>query len=69
MNYREKSEALQKLLDAMNTGDLTIEEMIETYEKGVALYRELTEELQGFEQRITMLSEEKEAIDGTWRDA
>lgn len=60
MNYREKSEKLEKMVEQMENDDLTLEEMVSLYEKSTALYKELEEDLSALEQKVRILTEEME---------
>lgn len=56
MNYKEGYEKLQKIVEEMNSGDLSIEEMVDKYEEGISLYKDLNAKLSAFEQRVSLLS-------------
>lgn len=60
MNYREKSEKLEKMVEQMENDDLTLEEMVSLYEKSTALYKDLEKDLTALEQKVRILTEEME---------
>lgn len=60
MNYQEGYELLQNIVDEMNSGELSIEEMVSKYEEGMKVYSELSEKLDAFEQRVSVLAEKNE---------
>lgn len=60
MNYREKSEKLEKMVEQIENDDLTLEEMVSLYEKSTALYKDLEKDLTALEQKVRILTEEME---------
>lgn len=60
MNYREKSEKLEKMVEQMENDDLTLEEMVSLYEKSTALYKDLEKDHTALEQKVRILTEEME---------
>ena len=57
MNYREKSEKLEKMVEQMENDDLTLEEMVALYEKSTSLYKELEKDLSSLEQKERILKD------------
>ena len=57
MNYKEKSEQLEKIVERMENEDLSLEEMVKLYEVATSLYRELEEDLKSLEQKVRVLTE------------
>ena len=49
MNYKEKSEQLEKIVERMENEDLSLEEMVKLYEVATSLYRELEKDLKSLE--------------------
>ncbi|MEN8213892.1 MAG: exodeoxyribonuclease VII small subunit [Pseudomonadota bacterium] len=47
---------LEALVETMEQGDLTLEESLKSFERGIALTRRCQESLQAAEQKVTMLS-------------
>ena len=60
MNYKEKSDQLEKIVEKMENDDLSLEEMVKLYEEGTSLYRELEKDLKGLEQKVRVLTEREE---------
>ncbi|MDQ0507750.1 exodeoxyribonuclease VII small subunit [Aedoeadaptatus ivorii] len=58
MNYKEKSDRLATIVETMENEDLSLEEMVQLYEEGIALYRALDEELSKLEQKVRILTED-----------
>lgn len=61
MNYKEKSDQLEKIVEKMENDDLSLEEMVKLYEEGTSLYCELEKDLKGLEQKVRVLTEREEA--------
>ena len=57
MNYREKSEKLEKMVEQMENDDLTLEEMVALYETSTSLYKELEKDLSSLEQKVRILTD------------
>ena len=57
MNYKEKSEQLEKIVERMENEDLSLEEMVKLYEVATSLYRELEKDLKSLEQKVRVLTE------------
>ena len=57
MNYREKSEKLEKMVEQMENDDLTLEEMVALYEKSTSLYKELEKDLSSLQQKVRILTD------------
>ncbi|MDD7362913.1 MAG: exodeoxyribonuclease VII small subunit [Peptoniphilus sp.] len=60
MNYREKSDKLEAIVQKMENEDLTLEEMVELYEEGTALYKSLEKDLTALEQKVRILTKDME---------
>ena len=60
MNYKEKSEQLEKIVERMENEDLSLEEMVKLYEVATSLYKELEKDLKGLEQKVRLLTEGRE---------
>lgn len=63
MRYKEGQEKLQKIVEEMNGGELSIEEMVEKYEEGMKIYKELSQMLTDFEQRVEVFAQREENSD------
>ena len=57
MNYKDKSEQLEKIVERMENEDLSLEEMVKLYEVATSLYRELEKDLKSLEQKVRVLTE------------
>ncbi len=49
---------LEEIIGKMESGDLSLEESLKYFEKGIKLHRQCHSELSSAEQRISVLSEE-----------
>lgn len=54
-DYRKSSDELDALLDRLQSGELSIDEAVPAYEKGMQLVKELEQHLKTAENRITEL--------------
>ena len=61
VDFEAALEELEGLVERMEEGDLSLEESLKTYERGIALSRACQKSLDAAEQRIQILSEK----DGT----
>lgn len=55
VNFEEALEELESLVEQMEDGDLSLEESLAAFEKGVRLARECQEALKAAEQRVQVL--------------
>ena len=55
--FEQSLNDLQVLVDRLESGDLSLEESLATFEQGIALTRECQSALQDAEQRINILLE------------
>lgn len=55
VNFEEALEELESLVEQMEDGDLSLEESLAAFEKGVKLARECQEALKAAEQRVQVL--------------
>jgi len=65
-NFEESLASLESLVSAMEDGDLSLEESLQAFEKGIRLTRECQSALQNAEQKVQVLiaeNGEPEAID------
>jgi exodeoxyribonuclease VII small subunit len=56
-DFEQSLEALEQLVDRMENGDMTLEESLAAYERGVGLYRHCQAALEQAELRVRMLSD------------
>ncbi|OOZ42915.1 exodeoxyribonuclease VII small subunit [Solemya elarraichensis gill symbiont] len=61
--FEEALNELEKLVETMESDELTLEESLKTFEKGVALTRQCETALREAEQKIEMLSQTSEDAD------
>lgn len=65
-NFEESLASLESLVSAMEEGELSLEESLQAFEKGIRLTRECQAALQNAEQKVQVLISENgapEAID------
>lgn len=61
IDFEESLRQLEGLVEEMESGDLTLEQSLVAFEKGVALARKCKEALRLAEERIAQLTENEEA--------
>jgi exodeoxyribonuclease VII small subunit len=61
--FEDALNELEKLVEIMESGELTLEESLKTFEKGVTLTRQCETALREAEQKIEMLSQTSEDAD------
>ena len=54
-NFEEAMETLQELVEAMEEGELSLEESLKAFEQGIKLTRECQGALEKAEQKVQML--------------
>lgn len=57
LSYQDAQENLESLVREIESGELSIEEMIDKYEEGMMYYNFLLNKLNEMEQRISVLDE------------
>ncbi|MDP5209817.1 exodeoxyribonuclease VII small subunit [Microbulbifer sp. 2205BS26-8] len=60
--FEENLEALEKLVERLEAGDLPLEEALADFERGVKLTRECQRKLASAEQKVKLLMEENGGI-------
>ena len=60
--YEQSLDELQVLVERLESGDLSLEDSLATFEQGIALTRECQSALQDAEQRINVLIEKNGAL-------
>jgi len=55
--FEQSLDELEQLVDRMEHGDLTLEESLSAYERGVGLYRQCQSALEQAEIRVRLLSD------------
>ena len=58
INFEENMQMLEKLVKKMESGDLTLEQSLEAFEKGVKIVRKCQESLTQAEVRVNKLMQE-----------
>ena len=56
-DFEQSLDALEQLVDKMEHGELSLEESLAAYERGVGLYRRCQAALEQAEQRVRLLSD------------
>ena len=67
--FETSLEKLEKLVEKMEGGDLTLEESLKIFEEGVKLTRECQQALAQAEQKVKLLMEENGEISSTHFEA
>ena len=57
-DFNEGLSQLEEIIGKMESGDLSLEESLKYFEKGIKLHRQCHSALSSAEQRISVLSEE-----------
>lgn len=57
LNFEKSLQELESLVEKMETGDLSLEESLKCFERGVALTRNCQKALQEAEQKVQILLE------------
>ncbi len=57
-DFNEGLSQLEEIIGKMESGDLSLEESLKYFEKGIKLHRQCHSALSSAEQRISLLSEE-----------
>lgn len=60
-DFEASLEQLESLVNAMEDGDLSLEESLQAFEKGIRLTRDCQQALQNAEQKVQYLLGEEEA--------
>lgn len=60
VDFEESLNQLESLVEEMESGELTLEESLVAFEKGVALARNCKEALRRAEERVAQLTEDNE---------
>ncbi len=59
LNFEEAIQKLESIVDKMESGDLKLEEALQSFEEGIKLIRLCNERLQKAEKRIEILLEKE----------
>lgn len=63
LSFEEAMKQLETLVDAMEQGDMPLEQSLESFEKGIQLTRQCQKSLQEAEQKVRILLENNEQAD------
>jgi exodeoxyribonuclease VII small subunit len=64
-NFEESLASLEGLVDAMEAGDLSLEESLKAFEQGIKLTRECQQALDAAEQKVQLLLANTEVSEAT----
>ncbi len=56
-HFEQSLEELEQLVEKMETGDMSLEQSLSAYERGVGLYRQCQQALEQAELRVRLLSD------------
>ncbi|HIR90273.1 MAG TPA: exodeoxyribonuclease VII small subunit [Candidatus Limicola stercorigallinarum] len=62
LSYKEASQELERIIRALESGDMELEESLESYTRGVELLKSLRSRLADAEQKVSVLLAD---VDGT----
>jgi exodeoxyribonuclease VII small subunit len=62
VNFEAALEELEQLVERMETGDMSLEESLKAFERGVALTRDCQKALKDAELRVQALTETEEGL-------
>lgn len=62
LTYKEASQELERIIRSLESGDMELEESLESYTRGVELLRSLRSRLSEAEQKVSILLQD---VDGT----
>ncbi|HEY1035940.1 MULTISPECIES: exodeoxyribonuclease VII small subunit [unclassified Pseudoxanthomonas] len=63
-HFEQSLDELEKLVDKMEHGDMSLEESLAAYERGVGLYRQCQTALEQAELRVRLLSDPEQPENG-----
>jgi len=61
VNLEKTLESLETLVEQMESGDLSLEDSLKAFEKGVTLTRQAQQALQAAEQKVRILLQDEQA--------
>jgi len=65
LSFEKNLEALERIVEELESGELTLDEALERYERGVAAHKECMEILAAAEKRIEVLLKSSDGTFGT----
>lgn len=63
MSYKEASQELERIVRSLESGDLELEESLESYTRGVELLKSLRGRLATVEQKVSVLMKDVDGVD------
>lgn len=62
-SFESQLEALEKIVDNLEGGELTLEESLAQFEQGIKLTRECQETLDNAQQKVAVLTKDNELVE------
>lgn len=69
INFEKSLGNLEKIVQELESGDLTLEKSLEHFEAGVSLYKDCKKILDGAEKKISLLTETMKIEELTYEDS
>ena len=66
LSFEEQMASLEEIVKTMESSEVPLEKMMELFEKGTALVRSCSEILKNAEQKVVLLTQNK---DGEWNES
>lgn len=63
LSYKEASQELERIIRALESGDMELEQSLESYTRGVALVKSLRKRLDNAEQQVKILVKDMDGSD------
>ena len=63
LTYKEASQELERIIRALESGEMELEQSLESYTRGVALVKSLRERLDSVEQQVKILVKDMDGTD------
>lgn len=60
LSYEESVKRLEKIVEDLESGSLSLDESIKKYEEGIALYKNCSKLLQEYENKVEILSKNQD---------
>ena len=60
LSYEESVKRLEKIVEDVESGNLSLDESIKKYEEGIALYKNCSKLLQEYENKVEILSKNQD---------
>ncbi|RDH42701.1 exodeoxyribonuclease VII small subunit [Zooshikella ganghwensis] len=62
LDFEQSLQALEKLVEQLESGELSLEESLQTFEQGIKLTRQCQEALKEAEQKVQLLVEKNDSL-------